>query len=422
MDIEWVGSSNYNAGRNGRKIISIIDHITDGYMPGCLDWLKNPKSKASAHYLVAKTGKVYQLVREADTAWHAGVVNKPNWILYDGTNPNRYTIGIEHEGQPNDGLTEAQYQATLQLHKELIAKYEIPIDRDHIIGHYRIDSVNRSNCPGSKFPWDRLLNDLSKNYNEAWQWAVSTGLFKDEDKYKAVQIEDIAKAMYKLHGGKPDNIKYTKQIVDGVLVVELDPMILRCKDMILKTGKELAKEYKNFTNGNFFLWEDNKIKKTIGWMVSEGKILCSRYEHKEFGWDGNPKGTFLIRKNGSIEVGWKWDRDLENIQDNIWFCVQGFNLFPLSYNLRDGMATEGWSYDSVGYKTNRVSIGYNSTKCAAIICVQKNSNAEEAQKAMVKYGCKNNAICLDSGLSCNAAVDGEPFILTDRQLANIIYW
>ena len=110
------------------------------------------------------------------------------------------------------------------------------------------------------------------------------------------------------------------------------------------------------------------------------------------------------------------------MQDNIWFCVQGFNLFPLSYNLRDGMATEGWDYTTVGYKTNRVSIGYNSTKCAAIICVQKNSNADDAQKAMIKYGCKNNAICLDSGLSCNAVVDGEPFTLTDRQLANIIYW
>ena len=260
--------------------------------------------------------------------------------------------------------------------------------------------------------------NVNTNSDEAWSWAIDKGIFMPiTDKSESIEAIELAKALYKLFG-------VSAKTIDGdTLLVEIDPMVLKCKNMVLKTGKEIIKQYSNFINANFFLWDNNgKIKKTIGWMVSEGKILCSRYEHKEFSWSGNPKGTFLIRKNGSIEVGWKWDRDLENIQDNIWFCVQGFNLFPLSYNLRDGMATEGWSYDSVGYKTNRVSIGYNSTKCAAIICVQKNSNAEEAQKAMVKYGCKNNAICLDSGLSCNAAVDGEPFILTNRQLANIIYW
>jgi hypothetical protein len=76
-----------------------------------------------------------------------------------GFNPNRWTIGIEHEGF--DGtLTEPQYQASLWLHKQLIAKFGIPIDDNHIVGHYRIDSVNRPNCPGPNFPWARLFTDL----------------------------------------------------------------------------------------------------------------------------------------------------------------------------------------------------------------------------------------------------------------------
>lgn len=160
MNIKWNPSPNFTLGRNGKKIIAIVDHITAGTFPGCLSWLCNPNAKASAHYLINQKGEVYQLVREADTAWHAGGVNKPSWKLYDGTNPNKYTIGIEHEGF--DGtLTEAQYQATLQLHKELCEKYNIPIDRDHIIGHYQIDSVNRPNCPGPNFPWARLMKDLT---------------------------------------------------------------------------------------------------------------------------------------------------------------------------------------------------------------------------------------------------------------------
>lgn len=157
--IEWAGTPNFRQGRNGKKPIAIVNHITSGNYPGCLSWMQNPKAQASAHYLVTKQGQIFQLVKDEDTSWHAGAVNKPTWPLYNGTNPNYYTIGIEHEGFDGN-LTDAQYQATLWLHRHLIQKWNIPVDRDHIIGHYRIDSVNRPNCPGPKFPWDRLFNDL----------------------------------------------------------------------------------------------------------------------------------------------------------------------------------------------------------------------------------------------------------------------
>lgn len=158
--IEWLPSQNFSTGRNGRTPIAIVDHITSGNFPGCLEWMQNPISKASAHYLVTETGRIIQMVKEGDRAWHGGIVNHPNWTLYDGYNPNNYTIGIEHEGQPGDTLTEPQYQSSLWLHKYLGEKYGIPIDTDHIIGHYRIDSVDRANCPGSGFPWERLFKDL----------------------------------------------------------------------------------------------------------------------------------------------------------------------------------------------------------------------------------------------------------------------
>lgn len=160
FNIEWVGSPNYRSGRNGKQPIAIVDHITAGLFPGCLTWMQNPKAQASAHYLVTKTGRIFQLVKDEDSAWHAGGVNKPNWSLYDGTNPNTYTIGIEHEGLAGEGLTEEQFNATAWLHAHLIEKWKLPIDDNHIIGHYRIDSVNRPNCPGSKFPWNSLFKVL----------------------------------------------------------------------------------------------------------------------------------------------------------------------------------------------------------------------------------------------------------------------
>ncbi len=167
--------------RNGREILAIVDHITAGKYPGCLSWLQNPAAEASAHYLVTRRGKIFQMVSDSKASWHAGQVNKPSWSLYSGTNPNRYTIGIEHEGygsQGGDGtLTEEQYQATLWLHRQLIEKHTIPIDEDYIIGHYRIDSVNRPNCPGPKFPWSRLFQDLRNGVIDVAleKWMIESG-------------------------------------------------------------------------------------------------------------------------------------------------------------------------------------------------------------------------------------------------------
>lgn len=160
--IEWVGTPNYTPGRSGRVPQAIVNHITAGLYPGTLTWMQNPAAKASAHYLILQNGRILQLVKDEDTAWANGIVNRPNWSLYDGTNPNRYTLSIEHENLSGGSLTEAQYQASLWLHKRLIERWKIPITRDNIIGHNRIDSINRPNDPGPYFPWDRLFADLLK--------------------------------------------------------------------------------------------------------------------------------------------------------------------------------------------------------------------------------------------------------------------
>ncbi len=212
--IKWKPSPNFTKGRRGKKIIAIVNHITAGSFPGCLNWMRNPKAQASAHYLVTKLGDIYQLVKDEDSSWHAGFANKPNWKLYDGSNPNYYTIGIEHECLSGGDLTEAQYQASLWLHKQLIARHGIPIDEDHIIGHYRIDSVNRPNCPGPGFPWQRLFNDL-KGSEEVPEWkkkimdrAHSLGLIDksmhkpDEPVTKWFVLAVILNLYDKLKGGK----------------------------------------------------------------------------------------------------------------------------------------------------------------------------------------------------------------------------
>ncbi len=177
LNIEIALSPNFRKGREGNKILAIVNHITAGLMPGALNWMLNPLAKVSAHYLVSKNGRIIQMVADEDSAFAVGNVNRPNWSLYDGSNPNDYTLSIEHEALAGESLTQQQYQASLELHWMLISKWQIPIDRDHIIGHYRLDSINRQNDPGDRFPWDRLLADLkAKLLDQAGLAAVNIEL------------------------------------------------------------------------------------------------------------------------------------------------------------------------------------------------------------------------------------------------------
>jgi len=145
---------NFRAGRvsgsTTYKPELVVIHIMDGSLSGTDSWFNNPASQVSAHYGIGKTGEVHQYVKEADQAWHAGVVSKPSFKLYKGTaiNPNLYTIGIEHEGKPleNDVWPAAMKNASAQLIADICTRWNIPIDRDHIIGHYQIRDT-KPNCP-----------------------------------------------------------------------------------------------------------------------------------------------------------------------------------------------------------------------------------------------------------------------------------
>ena len=55
-----------------------------------INWLKNPLSKVSCHYLIDKKGKIIQMVPENKIAWHAGKSMWKNFI-----NLNEKSIGIE---------------------------------------------------------------------------------------------------------------------------------------------------------------------------------------------------------------------------------------------------------------------------------------------------------------------------------------
>lgn len=183
--IEWKGSPNFGS-RNGYKTLAIVEHIMEGTLIGTDAWFANPASKVSTHFGVGKNGAIHQYVKLENSAWGNGSVNKPDWrLLIPGINPNYYTVSIEHEGKSGDVMPEAQYQATLALHQWLIATLDIPVTSDTIIGHYRIDSVNRARCPGAGFPLDRLIQELQGG-NDVLEVAVL--LYTKEDFWAGVDV------------------------------------------------------------------------------------------------------------------------------------------------------------------------------------------------------------------------------------------
>lgn len=153
---KWIGSPNRTTGRGGFRPEAVVVHIMEGTLAGTDSWFRSPQSKVSAHYGIGRNGEVHQYVNENDSAWHAGRVWGSTWKLRkEGVNPNRYTIGIEHEGQGDDEWTDAMYRTSAALIRDVCHRWSIPIDRDHIVGHREIYA--HKTCPGSKVDLDRLI-------------------------------------------------------------------------------------------------------------------------------------------------------------------------------------------------------------------------------------------------------------------------
>ncbi|HEY1835998.1 MAG TPA: peptidoglycan recognition family protein [Candidatus Saccharimonadales bacterium] len=133
-----------NRPTDNMKIKYIFIHDMEGSYQGSIAWFQNPAAYASANYMVSSTGAVTQMVLNQNISW--GVYN---W--YD----NMHGINIENEGFAARGakwFTPAMYQTDATLIRWLAAKYNIPLDRQHILGHDNIPTLLASEMPNQH--WD----------------------------------------------------------------------------------------------------------------------------------------------------------------------------------------------------------------------------------------------------------------------------
>jgi hypothetical protein len=134
-----------------QKIEYIVIHDTEETYQNTLRLVQDPTYVSWNYTLRSADGHIAQHVKAKDVAWHAG-----NWYV------NAKAIGLEHEGFAAEGswYTEALYRTSAKLVRYLAQRLDIPLDRQHIVGHDNVPGITPANVAGMH--WDP---------GPYWDWA-----------------------------------------------------------------------------------------------------------------------------------------------------------------------------------------------------------------------------------------------------------
>lgn len=137
-DVYVLMNKHFTAGRD-RKIDKIVIHYNAGVNLSTEDcWRIWQSREASAHYQVETSGRIGQLVRDRDTAWHAG-----SWAA------NGSSIGIEHANNSAAfGFSDATLENGAHLVAALCKGYNLgrPQWGVNVFPH---NDFSATSCPGS---------------------------------------------------------------------------------------------------------------------------------------------------------------------------------------------------------------------------------------------------------------------------------
>jgi N-acetyl-anhydromuramyl-L-alanine amidase AmpD len=159
------------------KIDYIVVHDTEGSYDAAISTFQNPASYVSANYVIRSSdGAVTEMVRPQDVSWGAA-----DWYV------NMHAINIENEGfaaQGSTWYTGAMYRSLATLVRYLAARYGIPLDREHILGHEDVPGPTNYGTsvqhwdPGPFWNWNHfmaLVHGVSDSAEQASGGSVSRG-------------------------------------------------------------------------------------------------------------------------------------------------------------------------------------------------------------------------------------------------------
>jgi hypothetical protein len=155
-----------------------VIHDMEGYYWTTISYLNTCSVSASIYYMVnglqngsdtsghhennpadPPAGDITQSVREQNYAWHVRC-----W--------NRYMFGTEHEGFVSNPVwySEAMYQASAGLQRHLCDAYNIPKDRNHIIGHDEWRNAAWTSWMATNWPQIDTTCNTHTDPGQYWDW------------------------------------------------------------------------------------------------------------------------------------------------------------------------------------------------------------------------------------------------------------
>lgn len=144
----WVGATNFNM-RKPNYVV--IHHTAQNSTAQTLKTFTTPATQVSAHYVIGRDGKVYQMLNDNLRAWHGGASKWGNT-----TDLNSTSIGIELDNNGAEPFAEAQIESLLGVLETLKKKHSIPTA--NFIGHSDI-APSRKVDPNPTFPWKQLADN-----------------------------------------------------------------------------------------------------------------------------------------------------------------------------------------------------------------------------------------------------------------------
>ncbi len=142
---EWIGTVNFGI----RKPNYVIIHFTaQDSVQQTIKTFTITSTQVSAHYVIAKSGKIIHMLNDYLRANHAGL---GKWGSV--TDMNSCSIGIEIDNNGNEPFTTPQINSLLAVLAQLKTNYNIPAP--NFIGHQDF-APRRKPDPGPFFPWKTL--------------------------------------------------------------------------------------------------------------------------------------------------------------------------------------------------------------------------------------------------------------------------
>ena len=260
---------------------AVVNHRDDPYNH---EYVRQTFTDAgvSIHYIIDREGQIFCYIPEDRSAWHAGYGTWLNDEKY--TNKmNKYSIGIElmgmgtyeemsgylHKWEYNKipkehlGYTDAQYVSLKALVEDICQRHDIPLDKDHIIGHEEFSP--KKNDPGDLFDWSRIIPSMGVLTVET-EFTTNDGLqIKATNKSQKEIDSAIVYTLWYDANGLPVDVggtiadNATKEVLTEIGVGEIAEFTIPTEVGTAQAKQAVAAVY--FTDGT--TWENENISQWV---------------------------------------------------------------------------------------------------------------------------------------------------------------